>query len=305
MNRVNDPGGAGRRGEDAAWTILKLLSRTGEYFTSHDIENPRADAEILLAHCLGLNRIDLYVQYDKPLSAEELSRYREMVRRRGRREPVAYITGEKEFWSLSLKVTPDVLIPRPETECLVEAALAALEKSVGPGHGRVLDLGTGSGAIILALAAERPNDHLVAVDRSASALAIARENAGRHDMDSRVRFLNGDWFEPLDQEKGFDLIASNPPYIRRDDIAHLQPEITAFEPVSALDGGPDGARCLVHIIHTAPKYLRASGSLLMEMGHDQAALLEAIAGQTGCYETPTVLKDYSGLDRVFHLRKKP
>jgi release factor glutamine methyltransferase len=304
MNPLNESNSAGHRSDEAAWTILRLLSWTSEYFASHDIENPRADAEILLAHSLGLRRIDLYVQHDKPLTSEELTLFRGMVRRRGRREPVAYITGEKEFWSLPLKVTPEVLIPRPETECLVEAALEILSKDKTARAGRVLDLGTGSGAIVLSLATERPHDVLVAVERSPAALAIARENAGRHGLASRIRFLKGDWFDPLDQGETFDLIVSNPPYVRRDDIGNLQPEVSRFEPVPALDGGPDGAECLAQIIQTAPRYLRPSGSLLMEMGYDQAALLEGVARKAGCYEEPVFLKDYSGLDRVVHLQKR-
>jgi len=290
---------------DAAWTILKLLSWTREYFASRDIENPRADAEILLAHSLGLRRIDLYVQYDKPLTPEELARFRELVRRRVRREPVAYIIGEREFWSLELKVTPDVLIPRPETECLVEAALGFLREGGGSQGARILDLGTGSGAIVLALAAERPHDTLVAVDRSPSTLAVARANAEAHKMTSRIRFLEGDWFGPLGrEEEAFDLIASNPPYIRREELAHLQPEIRLFEPMGALDGGPDGTDCLTHIILAAHKHLRPSGCLLLEIGHDQNALLEEAASRAGCYGEPEFLKDYSGQDRVLKLVKK-
>jgi release factor glutamine methyltransferase len=294
-----------KRTEQAAWTILRLLSWTSEYFASNDIEHPRADAEILLAHSLGLRRIDLYVQYDKPLTGEELARFRELVRRRAGREPVAYITGEKEFWSLPLKVTPEVLIPRPETECLVEAALAVFLKKEGGDPVRILDLGTGSGAIILALAAERPHDVLVAIDRSPSALAIAQENAELNGLASRIRFLNGDWFGPLDPEgEAFDLIVSNPPYIQREELEHLQPEIRRFEPVSALDGGPDGIDCLAHIILNAPRYLRPSGCLLLEIGHDQNSLLEAVVRRAGCYEEAVFLKDYSGLDRVLKVRKK-
>lgn len=289
---------------DAAWTILKLLTWTSKYFASRDIENPRADAELLLAHSLGLRRIDLYVQYDKPLTREELARFREMVRRRARREPVAYITGEKEFWSLVMRVTPAVLIPRPETECLVEAALAFLPEDEGADGRRILDLGTGSGAIILALAVQRPHDVFVAVDRSPSALAIARENAERHEIAPRVRFLKGDWFEPVSKgEPAFDLIVSNPPYIKREDLESLQPEIRQFEPVSALDGGPEGIDALSHIILTAPRYLQPSGCLLLEMGWDQRRLLEPVARQAGCYEEMTFLKDYSGYDRVLRLRK--
>lgn len=303
---MNQTGQTDHRDAEAAWTILKLLSWTCEYFASRNIEHPRADAEILLAHSLGLRRIDLYVQYDKPLTREELARFREIVRRRARREPVAYITGEKEFWSLPLKVSPAVLIPRPETECLVEAALSFLSEDDGGDARRILDLGTGSGAIVLALAFERPHDVFVAVDRSSSALAIARENAERHGVDHRVRFLDGDWFEPVDRgEDDFDLIVSNPPYIRRKNLENLQPEIRLFEPLSALDAGPEGVDSLVYIILTAPRYLRPSGCLLLEIGCDQNTLLEAAVRQAGCYEETLFIKDYGGHDRVLQLRKKP
>jgi release factor glutamine methyltransferase len=293
-------------GEDGVWTILKLISWTRDYFASRNIESARADAEILLAHCLSLRRIDLYVQHEKPLTGEELTRFRGLVKRRARREPVAYITGEKEFWSLPLKVTPAVLIPRPETECLVEAALAVLSKDEFPGPRRILDLGTGSGAIVLALAVERPGDDFFATDRSGEALSIARENARRHGVDDRVCFMEGDWFAPVNTAAArFDLIVSNPPYIRRGDLEDLQPEIRQFEPPGALDGGPEGIDCLAHIILTAPRYLRSSGSLLLEMGHDQQGLLTEAVRRAGCYGDGTFLRDYGGHDRVLQLRKKP
>jgi len=290
---------------EGAWTILKLMSWTRDYFDSRNIESARADAEILLAHCLGLRRIDLYVQHEKPLTGEELAVFREFVKRRAQREPVAYITGEKEFWSLPLKVAPAVLIPRPETECLVETALAVLSKKEPPGPRRILDLGTGSGAIALALAVERSGDVFFATDRSVEALSIARENARRHGVGDRISFLEGDWFTPVSAaEPGFDLIVSNPPYIRRRDIEGLQPEIRQFEPGGALDGGSDGIDCLAHIILAAPRYLRPSGSLLLEMGHDQKLLLGEVAQRAGCYEDAMFFRDYGGHDRVLQLRKK-
>jgi release factor glutamine methyltransferase len=299
MNQMAESG-------DGVWTILKLLSWTRDYFISREIENGRADAEILLAHCLGLRRIDLYVQYEKPLSGEELDRFRGFVKRRARREPVAYITGEKEFWSLALKVGPAVLIPRPETECLVEAALAVLPKDGSYGPRRVLDLGTGSGAIALALAVERPGDEIIATDLSEEALSIARENARRHGVEDRVNFLEGDWFASVKTvESRFDLIVSNPPYIRQPDLEGLQPEIRHFEPVGALDGGADGIDCLTDIILAAPSYLRPSGNLLLEIGHDQQSLLTEVVSQAGCYTDAMFLKDYGGHDRVLQLRKKP
>ena len=290
---------------EVAWTILKLLSQASDYLASCGIERPRTDAEILLAYTLGLRRIDLYVQYDKPLTRHELARFRESIQRRVQREPVAYITGEREFWSLGLKVTPAVLIPRPETECLVENALAVLSEDAGSGVRRILELGTGSGAVILALAAERPGDLLCATDQSEKVLSIARDNAERHGVLQRVSFFCGDWFMPIDREAdGFDLILSNPPYIRRKDIPKLQPEIFRFEPKIALDGGPSGIDCLGHIITTAPPYLRPDGHLLLEIGHDQRTLLEKVIEKTGSYQEAVFIKDYSGHDRVLRIRKK-
>lgn len=287
------------------WTILKLLSWTSDYFASLGIEHPRADAEILLAHSLGLRRIDLYVQYDKPLSASELTGFRSMVKRRSRREPVAYITGEKEFWSLVLKVTPSVLIPRPETECLVESALAALSEDTVTTGRRVLELGTGSGAIVLAMASENPGDLYFAIDRSEAALGVAKHNADVHGMLQRISFLLGDWFSPVGPSKEpFDLILSNPPYIRRKDMGGLQPEISRFEPKAALDGGPEGTDCLAHIITTAPRFLRPAGHLILEIGHDQKPSLDVVIDGTGCYEDVTIIKDYGGHNRVLKMRKK-
>lgn len=291
--------------DEASWTILKLLSWTTGYFSSRGIEHPRADAEILLAYTLGLRRIDLYVQYDKPLTRPELTRFRESIQRRVRREPVAYITGEKEFWSLGLKVSPAVLIPRPETECLVEAALSVLSANTGKDSRRILELGTGSGAVILALAMERPEDILYATDRSGKVLVAAQDNAERHGVSGRISFLCGDWFAPIDRRVNrFDLILSNPPYIRRKEIPNLQPEIFRFEPHTALDGGPDGVDSLGHIIAAAPPYLRSGGCLLLEIGHDQRPLLERAIEQTGGYQEPVFIKDYSGHDRVLRLQKK-
>jgi len=291
--------------DEASWTILKLLSWTSDYFASHGIEHSRADAEILLAYTLGLQRIDLYVQYDKPLTPHELARFRGIIQRRIRREPVAYITGEKEFWSLGLKVTPDVLIPRPETEFLVETALAVLSEDTGAGARKILELGTGSGAAILALATERPGDILYASDQSGKALSIARENADRHGISKRIFFFCGDWFTPLNREAdGFNLIISNPPYIRQGDIPNLQPEIFRFEPHAALDGGPSGIDSLTFIITAAPSYLLPNGHLLLEIGHDQRILLEKVIEKTGCYREAAFLKDYSGHDRVLKIRKK-
>ena len=203
--------------EAPPWTILKLLRWTTDYFKSHHIENPRASAEILLSHMLGTARIDLYVRYDQPLMESELASFKALIKRRVRREPVAYIVGEKEFWSMNLTVTPAVLIPRPETECLVEAALQRLDPDASQ---RILDVGTGAGAVALALNRERPGSTIIASDRSREALAVARGNAIRHKAAESIALFCGDWLDAVrPAASDFDMIISNPPYIRTADLA--------------------------------------------------------------------------------------
>jgi release factor glutamine methyltransferase len=293
---------AASSGDD--WTIIKLLGWTTSYFASRAIENPRAGAEILLAHVLNLQRVDLYLRYDQPLIQSELERYKALIRRRVRREPVAYITGCREFWSMNLTVSGDVLIPRPETECLVEQALAELaaEDTAEPLH--ILELGTGSGAIILALASSLRRSVCFASDISERSVRVARENARRHGLDGRVHFFCGDWSRPLRVNGIFDLIVSNPPYIPTGQIKTLEPEIHLYEPLRALDGGGDGLAGLRRLITQAHRFLRPAGRLLLEIGHDQKAAVRQIAATAGQYEEPLFTKDYAGCNRVVKMRKK-
>ena len=287
------------------WTILKLLEWATSYFRSRDIESPRASAEILLAHALNLQRIDLYLRYDQPLDGDELNRFKVLLKRRAKREPVAYIVGRKGFWELDLKVTGDVLIPRPETECLVERALEILSAASAPTGQRILDLGTGSGAIILALASQQPDQLYFASDVSLKAIEIARDNARRLDLVQHVCFFGGDWFAPLGPESGcFDLIVSNPPYIRSGELEGLQPEIVNFEPAHALNGGGDGLASLGRIIDQAHQYLKPGGMLLVEIGHDQQTAVHRITQQCGQYDQFKCTLDYGGRDRVVEMRKK-
>lgn len=290
------------------WTILKLLNWTTSYLKSHHIDSPRTTAEILLAHALDFKRIDLYLQYDKPLSKNELSRFKVLIKRRIKREPVAYIVGVKEFWSLELAVTKDVLIPRPETECLVEAALRLLSEDSNSCHGHtqksILELGAGSGAVVLALASERKNHLYFASDHSIKAIELARKNAGRHDLNGTVNLFCADWFTAVKTGCRFDIILSNPPYIPTKDILELQPEIHIYEPVTALDGANDGLSSLKHIIFMAHEYLSSQGSLLLEIGHDQKNEVKKIVEIYENYQEPYFTKDYSGKDRIVHIRKK-
>jgi release factor glutamine methyltransferase len=247
------------------------------------------------------------LRYDQPLSAEELAKFKVSIKRRIKREPAAYIVGVREFWSMELSVTKDVLIPRPETECLVERALERLPVSAPDKASalNVLELGTGSGAVVLALAAERPGYRYFASDRSPKALRVARGNAKRHATTARIVFFAGNWFDSLKPRPFFfDMILSNPPYIATRVIGELEPEVKDFEPFGALDGGKDGLESIGHIVDRAPSYLKAGGYLILEIGHDQGQGVASTADAAGCYESAEIFKDYSGYDRVAVLKTK-
>jgi len=294
-----------RNNSDEQWTILKLLNWTTSYFKSHQIDSPRATAEILLAHTLDVKRIDLYLRYDQPLSRNELTLFKDLIKRRINREPVAYIVGHKEFWALDLKVAREVLIPRPETECLVESILELRRGEVPTRAERVLELGTGSGAIVLALASQQADNIFYALDISTQALTLARENARRLGWADRIHFLVGDWFDPLnDHGQLFDLIVSNPPYIATPVIEQLQLEIQNWEPRQALDGDLDGLKHLRNIIERAHSFLVPGGHLALEIGHDQKAAVGDIVATCGIYENLRFKQDYGGYDRVALMRKK-
>ena len=207
------------------WTVIDLLQETRRYLHTKGVSSPRLDAELLLAHALNASRVSLYMDFDRPVNPEELNRFRDSVKRRAHREPVAYITGYREFWSLNLKVSPDVLIPRPETELLVEQSVGLLGAPSNPC--RMLDIGTGSGAVALALAREIPGSDIFAVDISGPALRVAKDNIEAMGCAGRVHPVCGDCLGPFQQSEQFHLIVSNPPYIRSGDIETLDPEIAA------------------------------------------------------------------------------
>lgn len=284
---------------------MKLVQWATTYFDTHDIDSPRATAEILLSHVLNTRRIDLYLRYDQPLTPDELERFKVLIKRRMNREPVAYILGCKEFWSMGLHITRDVLIPRPETECLVEKSLGMLAVDANMKSKLILELGTGCGAVILALASENPRHSYWATDISINAIRIARQNAMQNDLNGKIHFIAGDWFAPLGSKTGvFDLIVSNPPYIKSGDLAQLQPEIHAYEPLLALDGAADGLHCLRHIIQSAYRFLKPGGALILEIGHDQKASLKQMIAECGEYEGVSFYQDYSGYDRILQMNKK-
>ncbi|MGD8257511.1 MAG: peptide chain release factor N(5)-glutamine methyltransferase [Desulfobacterales bacterium] len=287
------------------WTIIKLIHWANSYLKGHDIDSPRATGEILLAHALDVKRIDLYLNYDQPLVADELKTFKMLIKRRIRREPVAYILGTKEFWSMDLMITPDVLIPRPETECLVEVALKYLSQIPSVQTQRILELGTGSGAIILALISQEPRHLYFASDYFKKAAALANRNAVQNDFAGRIHFFVGDWLDPLNSKKSsFDMIVSNPPYIPSRVIDSLQPEIRCFEPHAALNGDYDGLSCYRNIIGNAHIYLKPHGLLLLEIGHEQKDDILRIAAACDVYEDFNHAKDYSGYDRVVWMRKR-
>ena len=269
------------------WTTLSVLSWTSGRFAERGIASARLDAEVLLAKVLGLSRVGLYTAFDRPLEEVELGQYRDLIKRRLAGEPVAYLVGEQEFWSLPLHVDPRVLIPRRDTETLVEVARAA-------GGTRIADVATGSGAVALALAKELPEAKIVATDVSADALAVARQNVARHGLADRVELRVGDLCEPLDG--AFDLIVSNPPYVATGQIATLSAEVRR-EPRAALDGGPDGLDVLRRLVPAALPHLAAGGTLAVEHGYEQGASVRSIFSAAGYGDVATT-KDLGANDRV-------
>jgi release factor glutamine methyltransferase len=285
------------------WTIIKVLSWTTSYLKKYSIESPRLTGEILLAHCLGIKRLDLYLQYDRPLHKNELSGFKLLIKRRIQNEPVAYITGEKGFFESDFEVSHDVLIPRPDTETLVEQALKILKTYQGLCRPMmILELGTGSGAIIVSLARAVPNNLYFASDISLAALAIAKRNAEKIARD-RIRFFAGSWFSPLGGNSRFDLIVSNPPYIPTADIQGLESEIKEFEPMLALDGGTDGIDSYRSILKNAHNYLVPGGIILLEIGFDQKEIMQSISGQYKEYEFIDFIRDLAGHNRVALIKK--
>ena len=276
------------------WTVLELIRWTADHFASREIENPRLDAECLLAHALGTTRLRLYLDFEKPIAEAERAPFRELVRRRAdERVPVALLVGTKEFWSLELEVGADVLVPRPETETLVELAL---RRAPGPeAELSVLDLGTGSGAIAIALATELPKARFTATDVSPGALELARRNAEKHGVADRIRFLEGDGFAPVAGER-FDMVLSNPPYVAERAEATLPPELR-HEPRAALFSGADGRELLARLATDAPAFLADGGFAAFEVGSDQAEWFRDQLAEVGLAE-PTVHRDAAGRPRV-------
>jgi release factor glutamine methyltransferase len=275
---------------DETWTIRRVLQWTQGFFRDKGLDSPRLDAELIIGDALGLDRLHLYTDHDRPLDAQELAGIRERVRRRGRREPVAYITGKRGFWKLELQVGPGVLVPRPDTERLVECALEAAATFESP---RIVDVGTGSGCIALALAFDLPNATVLAIDRSVDALRIARANVEASGL-GNVTCVEGDLLEPA---RAFDpdLVVSNPPYIAGRDLAD--------QPRLALDGGPDGLAVIRRLVAQSGEVLRPDGRLLFEIGYDQGETAAAVVRSDGRFVDVRVHRDYGARDRVVDARR--
>lgn len=278
-----------------SWSIAQVLRWASEDFTRRALPSPRLDAELLLCEVLGVDRIRLIVDAAKPLSPEELSAYRGLIQRRRRGEPIAYIRGEREFYGHRLRVDARVLVPRPDTETLVEVALERTKpRSL---YGRALDLCTGSGCVALAFAKARPTWLTTGVDLSPDALALARENSERLGVTFCTRWLVGDLFAPLGEEERFELITANPPYIPHEEIATLDRDVKDFEPHLALDGGEDGLVLIRPIIERAPKLLTPGGLLALEVAWDQAERVAALFEAQG-FSDIQKRRDYGGHERV-------
>ena len=285
-------------------TISQLLSKSAAWLKDKGSTTSRLDAELLLAEVLGVSRVDLYVNFEQPLNTAEIDRYRKLVRRRGEGEPVAYILGRAYFHNLTLRVDRHVLVPRPETEHLVEAALGFLVEGDWQRPPFVLDLGCGSGAIAIALAAGFPDADIVAADSSPEALELAEENARAAGVAQRIRFARSDMFEALDPMQTFDLIASNPPYISAEEWDKLPRDVRDYEPREALYGGPDGLHYYRQLAEEAPQFLRPRGALVLEIGASQAAAVRELLEASGRFGAVGVIQDYAGLDRVVEARRK-
>jgi len=290
-----------------AWTIGELLKVSADYLKQKGIDSPRLSAEILLAHQLHLTRVKLYLQYDQPLTEQEVEGYRSLIRRRLSREPIQYITGTQEFWSMEFIVNPSVLIPRPETEVLVEQAVSLSKQNPNllEEGANLLDLGTGCGALAVVLAREFKKALIWATDLSEEALEIAHRNAERHGVRDRIEFRAGDWFTPFaGKASRFDMILSNPPYIPAEAFETLAPEVRDHEPRSALDGRAQGMYDITRILREAANYLVPGGWILMEMDPEQIPKAIQVIEETGQFAEHRRVQDYSRRYRVVMAKKK-
>jgi release factor glutamine methyltransferase len=285
-------------------TVLEALNWATDNLKDHGIENPRLNAELLLARSIHLSREELYIRLQGQVGEEERKTLEGLIRRRASGEPLQYILGHQEFWSINLKVDPRVLIPRPETEHLVEEALSILTKISSQNIPSVLELGTGSGAIAISLAREVRNIFLVATDLSGEALMVARENSKQAGVFEKIGFVRGDLLAPFHPGESFDLILSNPPYLSDSGIRDLSREVRDHEPISALKGGKDGLQFYRRLISQIPSYLKWGGWLLLEVGSHQAGTVSEMIEAEGCFRKPEKVRDLAGIERVVKAQLK-
>jgi len=291
------------------WTIADILNWTQGHFEKMRPDSPRLDAELLLAFVLDCPRLDLYLRADQPLNEKERGAYRELVQQRAVGCPIAYLTGEKEFWSLTLEVNKNTLIPRPDTETLVEIAVEQIRKRQNnhPDSKCLIgELGTGTGAIPLAICAELKNLHIIAVDCTVDVLEVAARNLQRHESllsprNNRIELVESNLFSKFSPAAKLDFIISNPPYIPSDTISSLQVDVAQYEPHIALDGGPDGLSFYRYLLETAPSLLAKDGEMLLEIGFDQQADLSSLKQNFPVWKSSVFLPDLQGNDRVWKL----
>lgn len=281
------------------WTVRRVLEWTTAHLQKHGSETPRLDAEVLLAHARGCRRIQLYTDYDAELPEAVRSQMRELVQRRAKSEPVAYLVGHREFFSLDFLVTPAVLIPRPETETLVLEVLTLAKTLQQP---RLLDLCTGSGCVAIAVARNCPQATVTATDSSAAALDVARANVHKHQLEGRITLRCGDLFAALETSDRFHLVMSNPPYVPTAEIPRLAADVRAFEPREALDGGPDGLEVMRRILREAPPHVVPGGWVLLELSPEQAPAVQQFAQSLDAYGEIALIKDLEGRPRVLRAR---
>ncbi len=285
--------------------ITDAIRCATERLAQSGIQNARLDAEVLLSRLVEKDRVWLITHNNDSLDNGRCKRFDDAIERRSRREPLQYILERQEFWGLEFIVTPDVLIPRPETEWLVERAVSILSSMSG--HITIVDLCTGSGCVAISLAKEFGDARIFGTDNSPRALVIAKENAQRHGVADRIRFLEGDLYRPLEELDicGLaDVITANPPYIRSEDLPMLQPEVRDYEPEIALVAGPKGTEIQQRIIENAPVFLKKHGALIMEMGMGQADVLKQMVEATGAYRGPDIQNDLAGIERAIIAKKK-